>query len=1805
MESLLAHLEIEKPTVNMRPLLAFTLLCWGNRVLALPSTERFSVLNDQASHATCRNIVSPFDYSAKNRRDYQLPLCDVDDDHHVTDSSSAAALASTSLKSLLGRAMADDYTCAPDQPCANGACCPKETLECNYGEEACGTSGTSPNDVCWSNCDAKSECGKDAKTPGLECPLNVCCGKWGFCGMTADYCDTEDHGATGGCQSNCEQPGPKKKADSQDRVIGYYEMWRYNVECQGMGLDDIPVNSLTHLYFSFGLITPGDYSITGMDGLPGWLFSDFTDLKKKNPALKMVIALGGWTFNDPGPTQTVFSDMVSTKASRKTFIDNLMSFLREYAFDGVDFDWEYPGADDRGGKATDGANFVQFLKELEEENKKQPIKYSVSFTVPTSYWYLRHFDLKAVDYVDFINVMSYDLHGVWDGDNPIGQHIYAHTNITEMKSAFDLFWRNDVPANKLNMGLGFYGRAFQLQDPGCSKPGCGFKGGATKGTCSDESGILSYREIMEITRNKKLKPVHDKEAGVKYITWNSDQWVSYDDADTFEEKKDLAKDLGLGGFLIWAIDQDDDSLSALQAVISPKKLGDFVAASGQDDWQNSNEHCYITACDGKCNPGDIKITDQKCGDGDKRNKLCCPLSGAPDPKECSWEGGAPFCNGHCHDDEVMMEMNKWGGDGDSCWDGNKAYCCKSPLAEENQCHWEGVGENCDDGYLPLTFSGTVLTILEDVAKVILRVIGRAAPLASLVGEALLLVLDELDVDTNKLYCCPKEDIEKWTNCAWYGKPGNCFDGHCPDMSYVQLTDSYFGGGDTCGIQLSRVRTFCCEPKDDPLFLPVPLENLFQSPPGGNNVDTDFTLETDKTSDSEQDPNDAAFQFVVLASPDELQVSLDKRDGSHWDVFGCTDAATEGEHTVQMVCTDFSENSNCYKIGLGHGVPGTILQMPPGCGPGKYAVAKDMTPSTSGVLPRHLSHLESRSPVVYDLKFDYDFLRVPRDMGKTQMRIDYSNQDNYWDTVVAGAATNKKKTKRSLDDFGGNHVRWLEEEFRDDYHFGALDRRDLEERWFGSTVLAWLAQLVKPEIKREFTNKYDNTLTAKFVDETWSCTKDDVSYEGHLLAQALLDIKVESSFGFTLIVPSLIPPLDLSQSYLTFYNKGQITGVLTLEAVAKVFYSKSDVIANIPIPGASFKIPGIATIGPQITIEGSIDASLALAGIIETKLEIASWEVRQVVPDNGDDEYKPKEIGSGDPNLDQTGDFNGIQKPEFYAGVQVQGDVTVKLSAAAEFGIRFDPIWGIDPAAAAVVGEASVMVKMESGISTQDTCPFTWGLNAGARLYVRVTAPQQFHWPGAEYDITPNYNKPIIEGGTCPDLGPIPTKRSLDAPDLASNLSSSSALNGRSLEKRAAVWGPAFSIPVGKYFCPSPTDEDEDSGTPCGMITPAWDDDGFLTSGDGDDDLNLRRRDQITAPWSDPYNETVVEPQHAVLEARSINTKDSKLCGIPISIRYPTGGDPLVQNNAIYGFVRPDVCEDYEFGFPLEDRVSTKPVTQYDSEHVLEFQLVQLFFNQLNNDLGPFAHPDPTKSSKLTLCELVQEHWKIPGIVIPGLETGKGVGVALTPADHVAQQFPTNKWKVEEYILLEHDINTPAKGKAWGGSNKDGSELQIVSSSGWNKKLSEPDGAAEMIKAMRYLIGSRMYHSYFGVSTILKNQKDRIGNVLDLLDTQILPANPKRPPPYRPWQPLNLKSKWDAYMKGKGSLVQTKTMRVINEFLPSLQEQWASDAARQAAVIDKNDNQQTQARKAAMQDLIDRIDAMDSVLKTLPPWNWPW
>jgi len=109
-------------------------------------------------------------------------------------------------------------------------------------------------------------------------------------------------------------------------------------------------------------------------------------------------------------------------------------------------------------------------------------KYGITFTAPSSFWYLRWFDLPGMlKYSDWINLMTYDLHGVWDSSNPIGSIVQGHTNLTEIKLATELLWRVNVPPSKVTLGWGFYGRSFTLSDPSCSAPGCPFSGASKPG----------------------------------------------------------------------------------------------------------------------------------------------------------------------------------------------------------------------------------------------------------------------------------------------------------------------------------------------------------------------------------------------------------------------------------------------------------------------------------------------------------------------------------------------------------------------------------------------------------------------------------------------------------------------------------------------------------------------------------------------------------------------------------------------------------------------------------------------------------------------------------------------------------------------------------------------------------------------------------------------------------------------------------------------------------------------------------------------------------------------------------------------------------------------------------------------------------------------------------------------------------------------------------------------------------------------------------------------------------------------------
>lgn len=99
------------------------------------------------------------------------------------------------------------------------------------------------------------------------------------------------------------------------------------------------MGSLTHLNFAFAYLD-SNYEIIPMDDLTWSLFDDITAVKDTNPALKIFVSVGGWTFSDnETTTQPLFGEIAADSEKRKTFSENVLMFIKFYGFDGIDIDW--------------------------------------------------------------------------------------------------------------------------------------------------------------------------------------------------------------------------------------------------------------------------------------------------------------------------------------------------------------------------------------------------------------------------------------------------------------------------------------------------------------------------------------------------------------------------------------------------------------------------------------------------------------------------------------------------------------------------------------------------------------------------------------------------------------------------------------------------------------------------------------------------------------------------------------------------------------------------------------------------------------------------------------------------------------------------------------------------------------------------------------------------------------------------------------------------------------------------------------------------------------------------------------------------------------------------------------------------------------------------------------------------------------------------------------------------------------------------------------------------------------------------
>lgn len=103
--------------------------------------------------------------------------------------------------------------------------------------------------------------------------------------------------------------------------------------------EQIPIGAYTHLIYGFVSIDPSSFAVVAEAPEEQSLMTRFTALKKLKPGLQTWLSIGGWSFNDPGPTAATFTTLVGSSSAQSAFFNSLSSFMTQYGFDGVDIDW--------------------------------------------------------------------------------------------------------------------------------------------------------------------------------------------------------------------------------------------------------------------------------------------------------------------------------------------------------------------------------------------------------------------------------------------------------------------------------------------------------------------------------------------------------------------------------------------------------------------------------------------------------------------------------------------------------------------------------------------------------------------------------------------------------------------------------------------------------------------------------------------------------------------------------------------------------------------------------------------------------------------------------------------------------------------------------------------------------------------------------------------------------------------------------------------------------------------------------------------------------------------------------------------------------------------------------------------------------------------------------------------------------------------------------------------------------------------------------------------------------------------------
>ncbi|ROV91551.1 hypothetical protein VPNG_09728 [Cytospora leucostoma] len=289
-------------------------------------------------------------------------------------------------------------------------------------------------------------------------------------------------------------------------------------------------------------------------------------LKKANRQMKVLLSIGGWTYS------TNFAAAASTAETRAKFASTAVTLVKDWGFDGIDIDWEYPS------DATQAANFVSLLSTVRQALDSYAAAYAPGYhfllTVaspagPQNYNVMNLSGMAT--YLDYFNLMAYDYAGSWDSTSGHQANLHyesSNPNATKYSTdqALTAYVAAGVPASKINLGMPIYGRAFE-QTAGIGLPYAGV------GSGSWENGVWDYKALPK----SGATVITDSVAGATYSYDSSTQeLITYDTADMVATKVTYLKGKGLAGSMFWEASADRNDSQSLM-LTSFNSLGGSAA----------------------------------------------------------------------------------------------------------------------------------------------------------------------------------------------------------------------------------------------------------------------------------------------------------------------------------------------------------------------------------------------------------------------------------------------------------------------------------------------------------------------------------------------------------------------------------------------------------------------------------------------------------------------------------------------------------------------------------------------------------------------------------------------------------------------------------------------------------------------------------------------------------------------------------------------------------------------------------------------------------------------------------------------------------------------------------------------------------------------------------------------------------------------------------------------------------------------------------------------------------------------------